>query len=124
MREMREYEITKDEKTLDSAKAWRVKEYYLMSKSDRVLLVSDFEKAEIKKAFDIDVDVIPIYYFSEFLEGDIDFSIKKDLLFVGGFNHKPNLDGLEWFLDEVWPLVQKELPDIALNIFGSKCPIP
>lgn len=122
LREMREYELTQDEKLLESAKEWRVKEYYLMSHADRVLMVSDFEKIEIKKAFNIDVDVIPIYCFDQFMEDRIDFRTKKDLIFVGGFNHRPNLDGLLWFLKEVWPIVLKSLPQVAINIVGSNIP--
>jgi glycosyltransferase involved in cell wall biosynthesis len=43
-------------------------------------------------------------------------------LFVGGFRHGPNVDGLQWFLDEVMPLVLAREPRFILHIAGSHMP--
>lgn len=45
------------------------------------------------------------------------------LLFVGGFNHTPNREGILWFVREVLPLVRKQIPGVSLDIVGSKPPI-
>jgi glycosyltransferase involved in cell wall biosynthesis len=45
-----------------------------------------------------------------------------ELLFVGGFNHLPNLDGLSWFVKEVWPRVYESVPEAHLTIIGSNTP--
>jgi glycosyltransferase involved in cell wall biosynthesis len=42
-----------------------------------------------------------------------------DLLFVGGFLHAPNADGVTWFVNEVLPLVTAEVPSVRLTIVGS-----
>lgn len=42
------------------------------------------------------------------------------LLFVGS-NTLPNLDGIKWFLDEVWPAVLRQFPSARLKIAGSCC---
>ncbi|MCP3909871.1 MAG: glycosyltransferase [Actinomycetia bacterium] len=44
---------------------------------------------------------------------------RRDLLFVGSFQHPPNADGITWFATEVLPLVHKDLPDTVLHIVGS-----
>lgn len=44
---------------------------------------------------------------------------RKDLLFVGGFNHAPNYDGIIWFLNEVFEQIKQCIPDIRLYIVGS-----
>ena len=44
---------------------------------------------------------------------------RKDLLFVGGFGHKPNVDAILWFTKEVFPKILKNNPEIKLNIVGS-----
>jgi GT2 family glycosyltransferase len=41
------------------------------------------------------------------------------LLFVGGFRHRPNVDGMVWFVREVWPHVQSSVPESRLVIAGS-----
>jgi hypothetical protein len=34
-----------------------------------------------------------------------------NLLFVGGMNWPPNLDGVRWFADEIWPLLRALVPE-------------
>jgi glycosyltransferase involved in cell wall biosynthesis len=41
----------------------------------------------------------------------------KSVLFVGSSGIH-NVDGLRWFLDEVWPLVRAEVPDARLSVCG------
>ncbi len=47
---------------------------------------------------------------------------QPELLFIGGFNHPPNLDGLRWFVKETWPSVHKAVSDARLTIIGSNTP--
>jgi len=44
------------------------------------------------------------------------------LLFVGGFNHQPNRDGLLWFAQSVLPKVIQRVPGARLIVVGSKAP--
>lgn len=44
------------------------------------------------------------------------------LLFVGGFNHTPNLDGILWFVRDIFPIIQGKLANVHLTIVGSKAP--
>ncbi len=48
--------------------------------------------------------------------------VRKDLLFVGGFQHHPNIDGVLFFLEHCWPLIEAALPDCKIHIVGSKPP--
>lgn len=41
------------------------------------------------------------------------------VLFVGGFGHRPNRVGLEWFVERVWPQLAGET---RLIVVGSNCP--
>ena len=50
------------------------------------------------------------------------FKEREGILFVGGFAHFPNRDGVNWFLDMVYPLVEKVLPEIIFTIAGSDPP--
>jgi glycosyltransferase involved in cell wall biosynthesis len=42
--------------------------------------------------------------------------------FIGALNWKPNLDGIKWFLKEVWPSVAKEFTNATLHIAGIAAP--
>jgi len=44
---------------------------------------------------------------------------KRELSFIGGFSHPPNIDGLLWFVNECWPLIVERIPDVQLTIVGS-----
>ena len=50
------------------------------------------------------------------------FSDRKDILFVGGFEHRPNVDAMLSFVCDIWPLIKKCLPEIVFYIIGSKPP--
>jgi glycosyltransferase involved in cell wall biosynthesis len=45
---------------------------------------------------------------------------QKRILFVGDLGYAPNQQGMEWFLEHVWPLVRQQVPDAALDIGGRK----
>lgn len=50
------------------------------------------------------------------------FAERRDLWFIGGFQHPPNVDAVVWFVAEVWPRVQAELPEVRFHVVGSKMP--
>lgn len=43
----------------------------------------------------------------------------KRLLFLGSLFYEPNVDGIRWFCQEIFPLLRQQLPDVALDIVGS-----
>lgn len=47
---------------------------------------------------------------------------RRTLLFVGGFAHAPNADGIAWFMREVWPLVLARRPATECVLVGSDPP--
>lgn len=52
-------------------------------------------------------------------------SVKRDersrnLLFVGTLDWPPNVDGLLWFVDSVWPMIQESAPDCTLTVVGTR----
>ena len=45
------------------------------------------------------------------------------ITFMGGLHWPPNLQGVRWFADEIWPRVRAQLPDAILTVIG-KNPTP
>jgi polysaccharide biosynthesis protein PslH len=43
----------------------------------------------------------------------------KTLFLIGSLNWQPNLEGMAWFLSQVWPAVKAAHPDLELHVAGS-----
>ena len=41
---------------------------------------------------------------------------------MGGFNHRPNVDGLVWFVQKVFPILNSNGGKFRLTIVGSNAP--
>ena len=46
----------------------------------------------------------------------------KDISFIGSMDWLPNIEGLEWFLKEVWPKFSKQNPEVRFHIAGRNTP--
>jgi O-antigen biosynthesis protein len=44
---------------------------------------------------------------------------RRDVLFVGSFDHPPNIDAVLWGVREIMPLVRAQLPGVVLHVVGS-----
>jgi GT2 family glycosyltransferase/2-polyprenyl-3-methyl-5-hydroxy-6-metoxy-1,4-benzoquinol methylase len=120
LRDSREYNISKDKTKLKSSKKWKEVELSLMKKSDVVYYFSNEEIKIIKEINpSINCKVIPLNIFPKNKLHNYDYNKRKDIIFVGGFSHEPNVDGLIWFVQNIMPLVRKSIPDIILYVIGS-----
>lgn len=70
---------------------------------------------------------LPVYAFEEekfdqsvSLLSSITDKTELNMLFVGGFNHTPNQDGILWFVQDVLPIIRRKLGEVHLTIVGSK----
>ncbi len=123
LRELRQYEIEKDPQLLKSSEKWKKIETELVKKSDIALTLSIDEKNILERDTQSDrIHILPAYYYTRFNDPIPDFSDRNNLLFVGGFSHEPNEDGVIWFANQVLPLIQQTIPDIKLLIVGSNPP--
>ena len=48
---------------------------------------------------------------------------KKSFCFIGSLDWMPNLQGLEWFLQNVWPDVNAANPQYEFHIAGKNAPM-
>ncbi len=123
-RELREYAISGDKQTLKHANQMKKLEYSIMEQADVVYYPSYLEIDVIKKELpNINAKAIPVYVYEEPNERKmISAKDRKDILFVGGFAHAPNVDAVEWFMDEIFDKILEANPDIKFNIVGSNPP--
>ena len=50
------------------------------------------------------------------------FAERRDIVFVGSYQHTPNVDAVQYFAEEIMPLLRKQLPGVRFYAVGSKPP--
>ncbi|MFJ8457681.1 glycosyltransferase [Lysinibacillus xylanilyticus] len=125
LRELRNYEIEKNPDLIKSSNKWREIEFGLFNKADVVHVVGSYEQKILVEEFpNKPIRNIPLFMFEqdEIKQVELNFDSRKDILFVGGFNHKPNYDGVLWFIKEILPNILAENNNIKFYIVGSNPP--
>lgn len=66
---------------------------------------------------------VPLFAY-EALPGTVGegLATRRNILFVGGFGHAPNVDGAIWFARYVWPLLRQDHPGYRLCLVGADPP--
>jgi glycosyltransferase involved in cell wall biosynthesis len=96
----------------------RRRELQLVAASDLCLVVSETERALLADALPGSrIEVLSDIQDVHGRNGD--FESRSDLLFIGGFGHPPNLDGMRWFLEAVWPQLLRADPAMQLHVAGD-----
>jgi GT2 family glycosyltransferase/SAM-dependent methyltransferase len=118
LRERRRAEIENDAMVLKEAEKLRLTELFLARQCDLTLVVSPIEK-ELLFQEDPLLRIEVLSTIHEVKPSNKQFCDRKDLLFVGGFDHLPNIDAMRWFVKEIFPLIVRSISDIKLCIIGS-----
>lgn len=107
----------------------RKKEHSLISKlatraelkcveiADATIVVSHFEKnllAELMPRSRV-VHISNVHDWKASPEANI----RKGICFVGSFLHTPNVEGIRWFLQNVWPILPHSIQEEGLRIVGQ-----
>jgi GT2 family glycosyltransferase len=96
-------------------------ELSVIRQSDATLVVSPVEQAVLRAELpDARIEILSnIHRVAGSRAG---FADRKDLFFVGGYQHPPNIDAALWFVNSIWPLVREKLPGVQFHLIGSKAP--
>ncbi len=121
LREQREADLADSLQLQRIAEQTRQQELAIMRQSDLTLVVSAAEQSLLAEEVpDCQVEVLSNIHATHGRRKE--FPNRQDCLFVGGFQHPPNLDAVRWLCNDIWPLVQLQLPEARLHIIGSKMP--
>ena len=118
LREQRLAEFENSTILAEAAEKTRSKELDIIQQADITLVVSSYEKEFLKKEIkDARVEVLSNIHH---LHGrGKTYNQRRDIIFVGGYQHPPNIDAVVWFSTEIFPLIRQQ-QDIQLHIIGSK----
>jgi len=121
LRERRLAKLEDRASLLKAAERTQHEELGVARRCDTTLVVSPVEKEVLAdEAPDIDVEVLSNIH--RVRGSRRPFAERKDIWFVGGFQHPPNLDAMRWFCGEIWPMIRARLPELEFHIVGSKMP--
>ena len=68
------------------------------------------------------ISVIPIAVDTQQAAVSYQNSQSLNILTLGTLHYPPNADGIRWFFQDVFPLIQSEIPDASLTIVGKNPP--
>lgn len=121
LREESEARLTGDPKTRRKAEETKESECELIDQSDETWVVSSTEQQLLQKMSPNK----PIQLVSNIVDvpgSNTPFRLRKDWLFIGGFQHPPNIDAVLFFLKEIYPLIGEHLGDAKFYVIGDNVP--
>ncbi len=122
LREAREAELTKDTRKKRSALKTQKMELGIISAADATIVLSSHELSLLRgQVPHANLHEIPIVRDIPGA-GPLGFPQRRDIAFIGCYNHKPNVDAVKWFVAEVWPRLRKRGFKGRFVIFGSDMP--
>ncbi|HKK22926.1 MAG TPA: glycosyltransferase, partial [Pseudohaliea sp.] len=120
LRIQREAAVLKDPELEKAAASWRKREYAVFEQVDRSYYFSEVEIEEIaRQRPGLALRTVPLYALPDRPLPAYAPSAPRAFLFVGGFNHPPNVDAARWLVTEILPLVQAACTGVHVHLVGS-----
>jgi glycosyltransferase involved in cell wall biosynthesis len=114
----REYKVRRDERIARAAKRYRALELKLIRESDITWCASAEEQSLLRQE-DAQSAIVVIPTIHPLRPTGKTFDERQDLLFIGNFAHRPNEDAVQFFIKDIFPLVQRFLPGVTTLIVGD-----
>ena len=122
LRELREAELANDAAARASALITRDQELDLIDKCDVTILLSKEELYTVRELRpEASVTVLPVV-FQDMPGAARGYEQRRDILFIGSFPHKPNIDAVVYFAETVFPLIRSQIPDVGFKVIGANPP--
>ncbi len=121
LRETRQAELAGDAAALERAARTRERELRIYAQADRVVTVTEADATVLREAgLTVPTTVIPNIHPP--VEETPGWEARKGLVFVGNFNHTPNIDAALWLVRDILPKVRALVPGTRLTIVGPNPP--
>ena len=121
VRETGEARVTGDRALERQAQETEQLEYELIDQSDETWVVSSSEQRLLREKFP-EKSIQIVSNIVDVPGSKAPFTVRRDWLFIGSFQHKPNIDAVLFFTQEIYPLIGDKLPDARFFIIGDNVP--
>jgi GT2 family glycosyltransferase/glycosyltransferase involved in cell wall biosynthesis len=117
----REAAVTASPEIAEKAAAVKAREIAALAAVDQVIVHSAHEGAYLADLVAPErLNVIP--WVVPTAPPKTGFAERRDVVFLGGYRHPPNVDAVNFFVGEVMPILRQLVPGIGLRIAGSHMP--
>lgn len=90
---------------------------------DKILVMSEIDKNRLLMLNqNLDIRVVPNGVDTENIQAKIKREDANSLLFIGWMKHQANRDALNFFLNQIFPLISKAIPNTRLYVVGQHTP--
>jgi len=121
LRMKRAWELSPQSRNIENMRLWvrmQSQELQAAQEADLTVTISSVERDILEQQTVSNLAVVPNLHVP--YTGDKPgFSEREGLLFIGGYNHKPNIDAVTWLCRKIMPLVWERLPKLTVTLLGS-----
>ncbi len=121
IREAGEARVTGDPEIQRKAQETEKLEHELIDQSDETWVVSSSEQRLLREKWP-EKSIQVVSNIVDVAGSDTPFALRRDWLFIGSFQHTPNVDAVLFFVQKIYPLVSSRLRDAKFYIIGDKAP--
>ena len=121
LRAHREAQVTVDPKAREKARQKEELEYDLIRQADETWVTSSVEQKLLREKWP-EKSIQLVSNIVDIPGSSTPFELRRDFLFIGGFQHTPNTDAVLFFLRKIYPIVKARLRVAKFYIIGDKAP--
>ena len=99
-------------------------EFKILNSFDALIAISFVDEHFFKSICGIPVHTFPVALDLENYNNHYRLSPNKSVGYIGSMDWRPNIEGLEWFLDTVWPSIRQLDSGITFHLAGKNIPKP
>ena len=118
LREERQAMLDNSPESIERARFTKQAEFRMMRSADATIVLSSAELEHVRQ-YDPSINVFTIPLLLDVPGCRAPYAARRDIIFIGGFLHQPNVDAIKYFVNEIWPIVREKLPDAKLFVIGS-----
>jgi hypothetical protein len=107
------------ERALEAVARTRREELEAMAQVDLTLSYSALERSLIETESLGQTATSPCPWVVETAQASAPLESRHGIAFLGSYRHPPNVDAIEAFLADVWPLLHRRHPDVVFHLYGS-----
>ena len=122
LRELRKAGLSQNESAMKFAEDVRVDELATLCRVDLVLTYTEVEEAIIRSHLKGKCRVARCPWVEEPHRVTSPHAARRDIAFLGGYAHAPNVDAVVWFIEEVMPCLRRVLPGVCFRVYGANVP--
>lgn len=119
--------------TMSGPRRWLLERDWRLLRDYEAEVIADFDAAIAVSAEDKDalvqagapaekISVIPIAVDCDELAPVTPLPLANHILHIGTMYWPPNVDGILWFIKEVFPLIRARRPDVIFDVVGARPP--